>query len=111
MCLFGGAVRDIILGREPRDFDLVCHLVREHMFHYTDDWSNGAVRRVEKILEDNHAFSLKDLAISGKDLIGIGIPPGKQMGAILDLLLEAVLDDPGVNTQKELLRIAAEIRE
>jgi putative nucleotidyltransferase with HDIG domain len=23
----------------------VCHLIREHMFHYTDDWSDAAVRR------------------------------------------------------------------
>ncbi|MCL2044266.1 MAG: HD domain-containing protein [Treponema sp.] len=25
--------------------DSVCHLVREHMFHYTDEWSDAAVRR------------------------------------------------------------------
>ncbi|MCH3916373.1 MAG: CCA tRNA nucleotidyltransferase [Spirochaetia bacterium] len=25
--------------------DLVCNLVRNHMFHYTPDWSDGAVRR------------------------------------------------------------------
>jgi putative nucleotidyltransferase with HDIG domain len=25
--------------------DSVCHLIKEHMFHYTDEWSDAAVRR------------------------------------------------------------------
>jgi len=127
--------------------DSVCHLVKEHMFHYTDEWSDAAVRRfivrigrehltglyqlrradsfatagvepppnfllplidrVEKALAESQAFSLKDLAVSGKDLMAIGIAPGKTMGKILDELLETVLDDPDLNTREALLKIAS----
>jgi putative nucleotidyltransferase with HDIG domain len=34
--------------------DQVCHLVKEHMFHYTEDWSSAAVRRfVVRVGEEN----------------------------------------------------------
>jgi hypothetical protein len=69
------------------------------------------VNRVEDILSRNGAFSLKDLAVSGKDLIASGIKPGKYMGIILRELLEAVLDDPALNTREKLLEIAGKINE
>ena len=69
------------------------------------------VNRVEDILAQNKILSLKDLAISGKDLIALGIPPGKHMGIILNELLEAVLDDPELNRKDKLLEIAGKINE
>ena len=34
--------------------DKVCHLTKEHMFHYTDEWSDAAVRRfIARIGEEN----------------------------------------------------------
>jgi len=34
--------------------DSVCHLVKEHMFHYTEDWTDAAVRRfIARIKEEN----------------------------------------------------------
>jgi putative nucleotidyltransferase with HDIG domain len=129
--------------------DAVSHLVGEHMYHYTEDWGDAAVRRfivrageenldelyrlrfadafgttgiepeadlllplinrVEKALSQKGAFSLKDLAVSGKDLIATGIKPGKYMGIILNELLETVLDDPALNTREKLLEIAGKI--
>jgi len=65
--------------------------------------------RIEETLKYSRALSLKDLAISGKDLIAAGIPPGKHMGIILSELLEAVLDDPALNTREKLLEIAGKI--
>jgi len=131
--------------------DSVCHLVKEHMFHYTEDWSDAAVRRfitrigkenlaslyklrradsfamdgsefshrfllllvdrVSKILAENQAFSLKDLAVSGRDLMAIGIAPGKNLGKILNELLETVLDDPDLNSREDLLGIAEKLRD
>ena len=66
-------------------------------------------QRIEEALRQGSALSLKDLAISGKDLIATGIPPGKHMGIILSELLEAVLDDPALNTREKLLEIAGKI--
>ena len=38
-----------------------------------------------------------------------GISPGKTMGIILKELLEAVLDDPALNTPEKLLEIAEKL--
>ena len=67
--------------------------------------------RVQKILAESRAFTLKDLAVSGSDLMEIGIPPGKNLGKILKELLEAVLDDPELNTRETLLAIACKIKQ
>lgn len=55
-----------------------------------------------KILEDGDCLTLKTLAISGKDLIAMGIPRGKALGGLLAELLESVLQEPEKNT-KEIL--------
>jgi tRNA nucleotidyltransferase/poly(A) polymerase len=65
------------------------------------------MRRVEAVLAQSRAFSLKDLAVSGKDLMGIGVKPGPGMGIVLQELLESVLDDPSLNNREKLLEIAA----
>jgi hypothetical protein len=53
------------------------------------------VNRVEDILSGNGAFSLKDLAVSGKDLIASGIKPGKYMGIILKGITRSGAGRPG----------------
>jgi hypothetical protein len=51
------------------------------------------------------AFGVKDLAINGHDLIGLGMKPGKAMGAVLAGLLERVLENPSLNTKEGLLSL------
>jgi tRNA nucleotidyltransferase/poly(A) polymerase len=63
-------------------------------------------KRVDRILAERGAFSLKDLAVTGNDLKKMGIKPGKTMGIVLDELLETVLDDPAQNSREKLLEIA-----
>ncbi len=57
----------------------------------------------EEIQEKEECVSLKDLAVKGADLIAAGIAPGKGMGAILNSLLELVLENPECNTKEYLL--------
>ncbi|MEZ3507195.1 MAG: HDIG domain-containing protein [Lachnospiraceae bacterium] len=59
----------------------------------------------EEICQKHECMNLKDLAVTGTDLIALGIPPGKEIGRILNQLLEIVLEDPERNTKEELLRI------
>lgn len=54
------------------------------------------------ILEREECLCLKDLAVTGKDLIDLGIKPGKEIGEILNHLLEMVLENPVLN-EKEIL--------
>jgi putative nucleotidyltransferase with HDIG domain len=64
------------------------------------------VSRVDAVLAQSRALSLKDLAVSGRDLMAIGVAPGKRLGIILGELLEAVVEDPEQNTRETLLEIA-----
>ncbi|MCL6610551.1 MAG: CCA tRNA nucleotidyltransferase [Peptococcaceae bacterium] len=63
----------------------------------------GLKRTAEDILEKKEPLRLKDLAVNGHDLKALGIRPGREMGAILNGLLEAVLEDPGMNEKNRLL--------
>ena len=53
---------------------------------------------------------LKDLKISGKDLIEDGMKPGKEMGEILAKLLELVLEEPQRNEREWLIGKSRELR-
>jgi tRNA nucleotidyltransferase/poly(A) polymerase len=65
--------------------------------------------RIEKALAAHAALSLKDLAINGGDLLAAGLRPGRSMGAILGELLQAVIEDPALNTRAKLLKIALDL--
>jgi putative nucleotidyltransferase with HDIG domain len=67
------------------------------------------VGRIDAILAQSRALSLKDLAVGGDDLMAIGVPAGKRMGIILNELLEAVVEDPEQNTRESLLEIAGKL--
>ncbi len=55
------------------------------------------------LLHEQECFTLKDLAINGKDLIGIGFQQGKVIGVTLDSLLQKVIDGEVENEKSVLL--------
>lgn len=57
------------------------------------------------IIEKKECLSLKDLAVSGDDLIGMGMKPGKEIGVTLHELLEIVLENPECNRKEYLLSL------
>lgn len=63
----------------------------------------------DQVLEKKQCVSLKDLAVTGHDLIAVGIKPGKGLGDILQNLLQMVLDDPECNTKEKLLAEAEKL--
>jgi poly(A) polymerase/tRNA nucleotidyltransferase (CCA-adding enzyme) len=131
--------------RSPRaEVARVARLVRHHMFAYTPDWTDAAVRRFVRrvgrdLLADLFALRAADdvasgvvdppsgwrelqrrvasvvedpmetrhLAVSGDDLVAeLGIAPGPLVGRLLAGLLEAVVDDPSLNSRDRLLDLA-----
>lgn len=56
-----------------------------------------------EITEKNECFSLKDLAVNGADLISAGFEPGPEMGKILEILLEKVIEGEIPNEKEKLL--------
>ncbi len=126
-------------------------LVRHHLFHYSDEWTDAAVRRwvkrvgaerledlyslnradvlgkgrdasedleslaglkahVARLLAAGAALGVRDLKITGRDLMSeLGMKPGPMIGEILTTLLEEVIGEPEVNDRERLLARAAEI--
>jgi len=63
---------------------------------------------LETILAENSCFSIKDLALNGKDLIAAGAAPGRSMGTVLEAALQAVIDGELPNERGVLLDFALE---
>ena len=63
----------------------------------------GKVREcVREILDNGDCFTLKTLAVSGKDLMELGVPKGPKIGECLNAALEEVMKDPAKNTKEYL---------
>jgi len=62
-----------------------------------------------EIISQNECFSRKDLAVNGRDLIGMGIENGPEVGRILEVLLEEVIDERIENTREMLMEKAKEL--
>ncbi len=58
---------------------------------------------VERIREENACLSLKTLAVKGDDLMALGYPSGKEIGAALQTLLDAVIDGDLPNDKETLI--------
>ena len=58
---------------------------------------------LRKIEEEGDCVCLSDLALSGKDLIALGIAPGKKLGELLQYAFDHVLQNPKENQREKLL--------
>ena len=56
-----------------------------------------------RVLEEQSCLSLKELAVTGRDLIRAGMSPGPELGDTLNKLLELVIEHPECNTKEYLL--------
>ena len=67
-------------------------------------------RRIDVVVAEDAALRVTDLAINGADVMRVlGIGPGRQIGVILDRLLERVLDDPSLNQPETLEALVREL--
>ena len=71
------------------------------------DKVNYTEKLTNEILENNEPLTIKDLDITGEDLISnLGLKPGKIIGDILNYLLDKVLENPNLNSKEILLNLA-----
>ena len=61
---------------------------------------------IDEVLQEDECFSLKDLAVNGNDLIGVGYKAGKELGNTLNKLLQLVIDGDCPNEKEKLLQEA-----
>ena len=72
----------------------------------------GMLRQLTaEVLSEDACFSIKDLAISGRDLQQIGLAPGPDMGRCLSWLLGQVQDEVLPNERKVLLHTVQKLLE
>jgi len=62
--------------------------------------------RLTRAEREKTALCIRDLAVNGRDLMTLGVPHGKDIGRLLGVLFNTVLDDPAQNTREHLLPIA-----
>jgi tRNA nucleotidyltransferase (CCA-adding enzyme) len=75
----------------------------------TDDLAKLA--RLRKVVAEQRRepHRIRDLAVNGNDLIGIGYRPGPAIGQALRKLLDEVVRNPELNTKGQLLERAKEL--
>ena len=66
--------------------------------------------RVAAELGRKSALSLRSLAVNGRDLMEIGVPAGKDLGRILNELLNCVIEDPAMNEKEKLLEVTKNLK-
>jgi tRNA nucleotidyltransferase (CCA-adding enzyme) len=83
-------------------FDLVAHRRADLR---AKDRSTTELDAFAALLEEERSspHRLRDLAVGGDELIDLGLEPGPALGRVLQELLEAVVDDPALNTREQLL--------
>ncbi len=60
--------------------------------------------RIDRLLAEEACFSLKDLAVNGRDLLNLGIPKGRAVGECLCWLLDEVMEQRLENEAAVLLK-------
>jgi len=64
---------------------------------------------LDQVIAEKACFSLKDLAVNGNDLIGLGIENGVEIGRILKQLLAGVIEEAYQNEKDILIEKAKEM--
>lgn len=84
---------------------------RKVLASYDEDALNF-LKQIEAVYENIKArgdcLSIGELSINGNDIRSLGITEGKQIGAILNMLFELVLNDASLNTKDYLLEYSKE---
>lgn len=68
-------------------------------------------KTVEQVLAAKECFSLRSLAIGGRELLELGIPQGPRVGEILNLLLQEVMNETLSNEREALIAAVKELAE
>ena len=75
---------------------------------YNFDEVNAAL---QEILSEEQCLSVKDLAVTGNDILGLGVPAGPQIGQCMAYLLQEVQDEHLSNETQALLDAAKKFME
>ena len=72
-------------------------------------YGSGDLKRLRRLIDSGECYSIKQLAISGDELLGLGFR-GTELGGALSSLLEHVLEHPSDNKKSFLLNMARQAK-
>ena len=96
------SIRHVMSAMEDTVFDWLL-LLQEVLTPERTDTTQTIRTLAKQIRERGDCIRLKNLAVTGKDLIQAGIQPGPALGKTLHLLFERVLENPAWNEKERLL--------
>ncbi|TQQ85716.1 CCA tRNA nucleotidyltransferase [Peptacetobacter hominis] len=95
------------------ELELIKDVQFSHVTEIIDAFDNEGlyvISEIRKIIDDikekGECFKVSELEITGKDIIKMGIKPGKQIGMILEEILKKVIKNPEMNRKDTLLKEA-----
>ncbi len=96
------SVRRLMSAMDDEVFDWLL-LLKEVLMPECMEEIQNIRESAEKIRERGDCIRIKDLAVTGKDLIQAGIKPGPELGKMLRVLFERVLENPEDNKKEKLI--------
>ena len=66
-------------------------------------WIDEKEDLYRKIIREGQPFSIRQLAVTGSDLMEQGMEKGPRIGRTLQRLLNLVIEDPSMNSKEKLL--------
>jgi tRNA nucleotidyltransferase (CCA-adding enzyme) len=96
------AVREWLADVGPAADDLVAIAEAE-------GWGTELAGAVARVRASHAPLSIADLAVTGSDILALGMTEGPEIGIVLEALLDLVLVHPELNTRDDLLRAATRI--
>ncbi len=98
------------LGGDVDLFRSLCDLKRgdargkaPHLIEAQVEMVDDLERICDELVHEGAAFCVKDLAISGGDIIELGVAQGPDVGALLSKLMDAVIEEAVENTHDALV--------
>jgi hypothetical protein len=98
---------------DPRH--VVLHIIADHDANLAKEPHSPIIfdqlmKRINDEIEKSNAFSVRDLAIGGREVMEtLGISPSPMVGTKLKLLFERVLENPELNNVDDLMRMLKEM--
>jgi tRNA nucleotidyltransferase/poly(A) polymerase len=92
--------------------DLLAHKAADLRGKHRSDAEHAALARFRELVAEERSspHTLADLAVTGDDLIAAGFREGPELGRVLAVLLDEVVEEPRLNERDRLLERARTLR-
>ena len=97
------AQKDAEMPASDAEWKLMLHKLGQERTLQLSAWKKWNSESLQAILARGDCWNLKMLAVTGKDLMAVGVPKGKQVGIALERLLMEVIKGSVCNTKEALL--------